>query len=78
MAGPEPLSPASEQSKAAGTHIPDRILAGMHLWREYVRAEITAASAVSDLEWSWAFKQLKEEGKVQQVGERRGARYRKL
>jgi type I restriction enzyme, S subunit len=44
---------------------------------DYSRAGITAASGISDAEWTWAIKQLKEEDKVRQSGERRGARYRK-
>lgn len=56
-------------------NIPQRILAVMEKGREYARAEITAASGVTDADWTWAIRQLKEEGKVRQIGERRGARY---
>lgn len=77
---PEPPPSASEppKPKAAETHIPHRILAAMLPGREYARAEITAASGVTDIEWSWAIKQLKAEGKVRQTGERRGARYSRI
>ncbi len=55
--------------------VPQRILAAMQPGRDYSRAEIISASDISDTEWTWAIRQLKEEGKVRQTGERRGARY---
>lgn len=69
---------AAEPAGKVGTTIPQRLLAAMQPGREYSRAELTAASGISELEWAWAIKQLKEEGKVRQTGERRGARYRRV
>jgi type I restriction enzyme S subunit len=57
--------------------VPDRILSAMEPGRDYSRAELTAASGITDAQWTWAIRQLKEEGKVTQTGERRGARYRR-
>ena len=57
--------------------VPVRILTAMQPGRDYSRAEITAATGISDAEWTWTIRQLKEEGKVRQMGERRGARYRR-
>lgn len=72
---PEPLPLVAEPAVTYGATIPQRILAVMQPGREYSRAEITSASGISDAEWSWAIRQLKEEGMVAQMGERRGARY---
>lgn len=72
---PPTPSEAPEGGKNVGPSIPQRLLAAMQSGREYARAEITAASGISDAEWSIAIRQLKEEGKIQQVGEKRGARY---
>ena len=37
---------------------------------------ILAATGISEAEWLWAIRQLKDEGAVVQVGERLGTRYR--
>jgi type I restriction enzyme S subunit len=44
----------------------------------YSRADIADALGLSVSDWNWAIRQLKEEGRVVQTGERRGARYNKL
>ncbi len=62
---------------AYGPTIPDRILSAMQPGRDYSRADVTVASGITDAEWLWAIRQLKEEGRVRQTGERRGARYRR-
>ncbi|WP_298266771.1 N-6 DNA methylase [Geobacter sp.] len=59
----------------AADTVPRRILSHMFPGRDYSRAEIAAALSLSDTEWAWAIRQLKEEGAVVQTGERRGARY---
>jgi len=74
---PEPLPLAAEPTVAYGATIPQRILSAMQPGRDYSRADVTAASGITDAEWIWAIRQLKEEGKVRQTGERRGARYRR-
>lgn len=74
---PEPLPLAAEPAVAYGPTIPDRILSAMQPGRDYSRADVTVASGITDAEWLWAIRQLKEEGKVRQTGERRGARYRR-
>jgi type I restriction enzyme, S subunit len=72
---PEPLPLAAEPVVAYSPSIPERILAAMQPGRDYSRAEITAASGISDVEWTWAIRQLKNEDKVRQAGKRRGSRY---
>lgn len=74
---PEPLPLAAEPAVAYGPTIPDRILSAMQPGRDYSRADVTVASGITDAEWLWAIRQLKEEGRVRQTGERRGARYRR-
>jgi type I restriction enzyme S subunit len=74
---PEPLPLAAEPAAVYGANIPQRILSAMQPGRDYSRAELTAATGISDAEWTWAIRQLKDEGKVSQTGERRGARYRR-
>jgi len=74
---PEPLPLAAERTVPYGATIPQRILSAMKPGRDYSRADVTAASSITDAEWIWAIRQLKEEGKVRQTGERRGARYRR-
>jgi type I restriction enzyme S subunit len=63
---------------AANQPVPPRILAAMKPGRDYSRAEITAATGITDADWTWAIRQLKEQGKVAQTGEKRGARYRRV
>lgn len=52
------------------------ILCHMQPNREYSRAEIADALGLSIGRWNAAIQELKRRGKVRQVGERRGARYR--
>ncbi|WP_281415287.1 restriction endonuclease subunit S [Geobacter hydrogenophilus] len=68
---------ADEPAAPYGATIPHRIFSAMQPGRDYSRADVTAASGITDAEWIWAIRQLKEEGKVRQTGERRGARYRR-
>lgn len=75
---PEPLPLAAEPPATYIATIPQRILATLQPGREYSRSEITAASGITDAEWTWAIRQLREEGKVTQTGERRWARYRQV
>jgi type I restriction enzyme S subunit len=72
---PEPLPLAAEPPVIYAATIPQRILTAMKHGKEYIRADITAEAGISDTEWIWAIRQLKDEGKVRQIGERRGARY---
>lgn len=53
-----------------------RILAAMQPGREFSRADLLAATGISEADWTWAIRQLKEQGQVVQTGEKRGARYR--
>jgi len=48
----------------------------MHPGRDYSRAGILAATGINAADRTWAIRQLKEERKVLQRGEKRGARYR--
>jgi type I restriction enzyme S subunit len=66
--------PAANQPVSGG--IPARILAAMQPGREYSRADLLAATGISEADWIWAIRQLKEQGRVVQKGEKRGARYR--
>lgn len=50
-------------------------IAAMPPGRACSRAELLAATGISEADWSWAIRQLKEGGQVVQVGEKRGARY---
>lgn len=74
---PEPLPLAAEPALPYGPNIPQRILDAMQPGRDYSRADLIVASGVSEAEWTWAIRQLREEGAVSQTGERRGARYRR-
>jgi len=74
---PDSLSLAAEPPVIYAATIPQRILAAMQAGKEYSRAEIISQAGISDTEWAWAKRQLKDEGKVRQIGERRGARYLK-
>ncbi len=71
----DPVPLTTEPAVVASGLIPDRILNVMQPGRDYTRADITAASGISDAEWAWAIKQLQAKGKVKQNGERRGAKY---
>lgn len=66
----------AEPQAAYGGNITQIILDNMNPGREYSRADITTTTGISNADWTWAIRQLKEEGKVRQIGERRGARYR--
>ena len=69
----EPL--AAEAAADYSGSIPDAILAAMQPGQEYSRADILAATGIREADWMWAIKQLKEQGRVVQMGEKRGARY---
>ena len=70
----EPL--AAEAVADYSGSIPDAILAAMQPGQEYSRADILATTGIREADWMWAIKQLKEQGRVVQIGEKRGARYR--
>ncbi|MHB8707965.1 MAG: SWIM zinc finger family protein [Desulfuromonadales bacterium] len=74
-AGGQAALPAASQPVPGG--IPARLLAALRLGRTYNRAELLAATGILAADWSWAIRQLKEEGLVVQEGEKRGARYRR-
>jgi hypothetical protein len=65
--------PATIQPVPGG--IPARVLAAMQPGRDYSRADLLAVIGISEADWIWAIRQLKERGRVVQKGERRGARY---
>lgn len=69
---PTTLGPLGEQAvlPAANLLVPTRILAAMHPGRDYSRAELLADTGISEADWSWAIRQLKEQGKVVQRGRR--------
>ncbi|TYO99977.1 type I restriction enzyme S subunit [Geothermobacter ehrlichii] len=69
----EPL--AAEAVVDYGGSVPEAILAVMQSGQAYSRADILAATGIREADWVWAIKQLKEQGRVVQKGERRGARY---
>ncbi len=60
----------------ASGSIPGLILSAMRQNKEYSRADILAATGIGEADWMWAIRQLKEQGRVVQKGEKRGARYR--
>ena len=68
--------PAANQPVPGG--IPARLLAAMQSGRAYARAELLAATGITEADWTWAIRQLKEGGLVVQEGEKRGARYRRV
>jgi uncharacterized Zn finger protein len=73
-AGGQAALPAASQPVPIG--IPARLLAAMRRGRAHSRAELLAATGISAADWTWAIRQLKEDGLVAQEGEKRGARYR--
>lgn len=77
LSKPEPLPSALEPPKVVCTNIPQRILAAMMSDREYSRAELLLDTGISEAEWLWAIRQLRDGGQVIQTGVRRGARYRR-
>jgi type I restriction enzyme S subunit len=70
----EPI--AAETAVVYGGSVPETILAAMQPGQEYSRADILAATSIREADWMWAIKQLKEQRRVAQSGEKRGARYR--
>jgi hypothetical protein len=80
-------SRANESSSCVGTSrgqaafptanqpVPVRILTCMHPGQSYSRSDLLGATGTSAAEWTWAIRQLKEEGKIIQEGEKRGTRY---
>jgi type I restriction enzyme S subunit len=70
----EPI--AAETAVVYGGSVPETILAAMQPGQEYSRAAILAATSIREADWMWAIKQLKEQRRVAQSGEKRGARYR--
>lgn len=71
----EALPLVAEKSAPYTGNVPQTILGSMHSGREYSRAEILESTGIPESDWSWAIRQLKEQGRVVQKGERRGARY---
>ena len=70
---PLPTSPLKVEGHAGS--IPLTLLKAMKPGQEYSRADLTTATGITDVDWTWAIRQLRESGQVVQVGERRGARY---
>jgi type I restriction enzyme S subunit len=70
----EPI--AAETAVVYGGSVPETILAAMRPGQEYSRAAILAATSIREADWMWAIKQLKDQRRVAQTGEKRGARYR--
>jgi type I restriction enzyme S subunit len=70
----EPI--AAETAVVYGGSVPETILAAMQPGQEYSRAAILAATSIREADWMWAIKQLKDQRRVAQSGEKRGARYR--
>jgi type I restriction enzyme S subunit len=70
----EPI--AAETAVSSGGSVPETILAAMQPGQEYSRAAILAATSIREADWMWAIKELKEQRRVAQSGEKRGARYR--
>jgi len=73
----EPLPMVAETTASYGDAIAARILAVMQPGREYVRADLAEPLGLTTGQWNAAIQELKRGGKVRQVGERRGARYRR-
>lgn len=69
------LTTAAEREGAEPRNIPEAILAHLQPGRACSRAEVCEALGLTSAEWAWAIRELKESGRVQQSGERRGARY---
>lgn len=74
---PDPLPMAAESVSAYEANIPQRILAAMKPKQVYSRADLLAATGISEGDWLWVIRQLKNEGLVIQTGERRAAKYQK-
>lgn len=70
-----PLPLVAEPPTVYAGNIPHAILAAMQPGKDHTRADILTATGIKESDWLWAIRQLKEEGKVMQIGERRGARY---
>jgi hypothetical protein len=71
--GGQAALPTANQPVPGG--IPARILAAMHPGRDYSRADLLSSTGISEADWIWAIRQLKEQGRVAQRGEKRGMRY---
>lgn len=72
---PEPLPLAAEPAAYGEATIPETLLAAMASGREYSRAELAGPLNLSAALWNHGIRQLKEQGLVRQLGEKRGARY---
>jgi type I restriction enzyme M protein len=75
--GQAPLSSTS-LTPSQPQPVPARILTAMHPDRELSRSEILESTGISEADWTWAIRQLKEQRAVVQRGEKRGARYVKV
>jgi hypothetical protein len=53
--------------------ISEATLGAMQADKEYSLAEILTAVSIAESNWTWAIKQLKEQGQVAQIGKNRGA-----
>lgn len=73
--GGQAALPAANRPVPSNRPVPARILAAMNPGRDHSRAEILEATGLSEADWTWAIRQLKEQGDVVQQGEKRGARY---
>ena len=76
----EPIAPLPLVAKPApvtARNIPQAILAAMKPGSEYTRADILSSTGIKEPDWLWAVKQLRNERKLVQVGEKRGAKYHK-
>jgi type I restriction enzyme, S subunit len=67
----------AEPASVSISNIPQVILATMNPGSQYTRADILDATGIKESDWLWAIKQLRNEKKVAQVGEKRGAKYHK-
>ncbi len=67
---------AAETTVVYGDAIAARILAAMQPGREYARTDLADQLSLTTGQWNAAIQELKRRGKVRQVGEKRGARYR--
>ena len=72
---PQPLPLVAEAPATYGDAIISRILAAMQPGREYARADLVEPLGLTTGQWNTAIQELKRVRKVQQIGERRGARY---
>lgn len=66
----------SASQPATQGNITEAILATMQPGQIYSRADLLVATGIAEADWTWAIRQLKDDGLVVQEGEKRGARYR--